>query len=501
MIWILTIAGALIGAAIGGWAGFFSMGFLGWLVGFIIKSNRQPPPTIAAKPVTPARERTFGSRRWNDGSRALEKQLARHGCCEGPALPDPEVAPTPEPIPEPIAANPSTGVAESSTRPTPVPSEPNFIVKWFTGGNTIVRVGLVILFVGLAFLVKYGVEHQLIPVELRVAAVAAAGIALLFLGWRLREKRAGYALSMQGAGVAVLYLTIFGSLRLYHLLPAGMAFVVPRGDRGAVGVPRDRTELAGARRLRRRGRLPRADPRVHGRRQPRDALQLLPGAERGHRRHRVVPFVARAERRGVPVHLPHRACVGRPLLRAVVVRKHRAVPRRVLPDVRDDRDPVRARAGGGEPLVRGRDDRLRRADRGLRAAGGIDEGLGVRARVLVSRGRRALHRARGDAGSRGAGALADAFRVVPRAGRRLRLARDPARARCALDAVPRGRSKVPPSCGSACGNIASSRWASASCCRSSRASRSSRRTGSCPRARRSPMRSSWAPCWCRSRDS
>ncbi len=103
---------------------------------------------------------------------------------------------------------------------------PNFIVKFFTGGNTIVRVGLVILFFGLAFLVKYGVEHQLIPVELRVAAVAAAGIALLVVGWRLREKREGYALSLQGAGVAVLYLTVFGSLRLYHLLPPTMAFVM-----------------------------------------------------------------------------------------------------------------------------------------------------------------------------------------------------------------------------------------------------------------------------------
>ncbi|HEY2627534.1 MAG TPA: DUF2339 domain-containing protein, partial [Usitatibacter sp.] len=94
------------------------------------------------------------------------------------------------------------------------------------GGNTIVRVGLVVLFVGLAFLVKYGVEHQLIPVELRIAAVAAAGIALVVLGWRLREKRPDYALSMQGGGVAVLYLTVFGALRLYHLLPAGMAFAL-----------------------------------------------------------------------------------------------------------------------------------------------------------------------------------------------------------------------------------------------------------------------------------
>ena len=49
--------------------------------------------------------------------------------------------------------------------PPPPPAEPNFIVRFFTGGNTIVRVGLVILFFGLAFLVKYGVEHDMVPVE------------------------------------------------------------------------------------------------------------------------------------------------------------------------------------------------------------------------------------------------------------------------------------------------------------------------------------------------
>jgi uncharacterized membrane protein len=38
------------------------------------------------------------------------------------------------------------------------------------------------------------------PPELRVAAVGIAGIALLVIGWRTREKKRGFALSMQGAG-------------------------------------------------------------------------------------------------------------------------------------------------------------------------------------------------------------------------------------------------------------------------------------------------------------
>jgi uncharacterized membrane protein len=94
---------------------------------------------------------------------------------------------SPPPLPRPAPPPP----------PPREPDKPNPIVAWFLGGNTIVRVGLVVLFIGLAFLVKYGVEHQLIPVELRVAAVGAAGLALLIVGWRLRWKNPGYALSLK----------------------------------------------------------------------------------------------------------------------------------------------------------------------------------------------------------------------------------------------------------------------------------------------------------------
>lgn len=97
---------------------------------------------------------------------------------------------------------------------------------WLFGGNTVVRVGLVVLFFGFAFLARYAVEHALLPIELRLAAVAAGGIALLVTGWRLRDRRAGYAMSMQGGGVAVLYLTVFAALRLYALLPPAFAFAL-----------------------------------------------------------------------------------------------------------------------------------------------------------------------------------------------------------------------------------------------------------------------------------
>ncbi|WP_296508989.1 DUF2339 domain-containing protein [Rhodoferax sp.] len=103
------------------------------------------------------------------------------------------------------------------------------VKAWLLGGNTIVRAGVLVLFVGLAFLAKFAADNALLPPELRLAAVAAAGIAMLVFGWRLKDRQAGqqaYALTLQGAGVAVLYLTVFAAFRLYQLLPAGAAFGV-----------------------------------------------------------------------------------------------------------------------------------------------------------------------------------------------------------------------------------------------------------------------------------
>ena len=43
------------------------------------------------------------------------------------------------------------------------------------------RVGVVLLFLGLAFLLRYATEGMVVPIELRYAGVAAAALGLL--GW------------------------------------------------------------------------------------------------------------------------------------------------------------------------------------------------------------------------------------------------------------------------------------------------------------------------------
>lgn len=131
-----------------------------------------------------------------------------------------DTSPLPAPPPPPLQPQ----APRAPARPKE-PATPNPIVAWFMGGNTIVRVGVVILFIGLAFLAKYAADAGMFPIEVRLAGVALAGVALLVVGWRLRKKaeREGYALTLQGAGVAVLYLTVFTAFRM-QLLPAAITF-------------------------------------------------------------------------------------------------------------------------------------------------------------------------------------------------------------------------------------------------------------------------------------
>lgn len=94
---------------------------------------------------------------------------------------------------------------------------------WLLGGNTVVRVGILILFFGVGFLLKYAADNSMLPIEFRLTGLALGAMALLVIGWRLRNKKSDYALILQGGGIGVLYMTIFGALKLYQLLPAGLA--------------------------------------------------------------------------------------------------------------------------------------------------------------------------------------------------------------------------------------------------------------------------------------
>lgn len=125
--------------------------------------------------------------------------------------------------------DPATQARRPAAPPPPARDWLAPVKAWLFGGNTIAKLGVAILFVGLAFLAKFASEHVHLPIELRLAAIGAASIGLLGFGWRLRRTRAGYAQVLQGAAVAALYLTLFVAFRAYQVLPAYVAFALMVG--------------------------------------------------------------------------------------------------------------------------------------------------------------------------------------------------------------------------------------------------------------------------------
>lgn len=115
----------------------------------------------------------------------------------------------------------------------PRPREPSIlnaafsrIKRYFTEGNLIVRVGVIVLFFGVAFLLRYANAQGVLPVGLKVFFVAALGMVLLGFGWWLRHSRGVYALVLQGGGIGILYITAFTALRLFQLMPASVGFAL-----------------------------------------------------------------------------------------------------------------------------------------------------------------------------------------------------------------------------------------------------------------------------------
>ena len=138
-------------------------------------------------------------------------------------------------------AEPIVSVASVAlpTQAPKAPAKPNIIETlitrakdWLLGGNTVARVGTIVLFIGLSFLAKWAADNALFPPEFRLAAIGIVGIVLLVQGFRLARAnadnttRSNYALLLQGAGVAVLYLTVFAAYKLYAMIPPLAAFAL-----------------------------------------------------------------------------------------------------------------------------------------------------------------------------------------------------------------------------------------------------------------------------------
>lgn len=82
-----------------------------------------------------------------------------------------------------------------------------------------VRVGVLVLLVGVVLLLRLLSEYIEISIATKLIAVGVTGLALAALGLKLTAKRFSYGITLQGAGLAIAYLSTFlliASIRLFR---------------------------------------------------------------------------------------------------------------------------------------------------------------------------------------------------------------------------------------------------------------------------------------------
>lgn len=130
-----------------------------------------------------------------------------------------------EPVPLPWAAAKAPAILEPS-EPDPFTRAFGKVKDYFTTGNTLVKVGVVLIFFGFSFLLKFAIDNNMLPIELRLTAAALFALALVRIGWNLRDKSREYGLVLQGGGIGLLMLTTFVSLKSYGLIHPTIAFAL-----------------------------------------------------------------------------------------------------------------------------------------------------------------------------------------------------------------------------------------------------------------------------------
>ena len=185
-----------------------------------------PPRSEAVVPIEPAAELP-ALQPASDGTLEARKP-ASDTVWSTPLQPEPETAGARSQIDEVDASEPpprpAYGAAPADSPATP--REPSAVWRWITGGNAMTRVGIVILFFGVAFLLRYFAEIVTVPIGLKLAGAGAGGLVLAAIGFLLARKRPAYGLSLQGAGMGIVYLTVFAAFALYKVMTPAPAIAL-----------------------------------------------------------------------------------------------------------------------------------------------------------------------------------------------------------------------------------------------------------------------------------
>ena len=98
-------------------------------------------------------------------------------------------------------------------------------MEYAIASNWLLRIGVLILVMGVGFFLKYSIDKGLIDEMGRVLLCAAAGLAMLVAGTQmLGRKYHLFGQGLIGGGIAMLYFSVFAAANFYHLIdvPTGL---------------------------------------------------------------------------------------------------------------------------------------------------------------------------------------------------------------------------------------------------------------------------------------
>ena len=126
---------------------------------------------------------------------------------------------------EQSAIEPPTKPAERVLPDASLVTKPGLIERLLEG-NIVAKLGVVILFFGVGFLLKFAYDRGMFPPELRLLGVAVASAIMFFLGAKLLQSQRTYALILFGGATGLLYLDVFFALKTFALISAPFGFLL-----------------------------------------------------------------------------------------------------------------------------------------------------------------------------------------------------------------------------------------------------------------------------------
>lgn len=100
-------------------------------------------------------------------------------------------------------------------------------MEYAVASQWLLRVGILILVVGVGYFLKYSIEHEMISKVGRVALSSVAGLGMLTAGTRLLGRRYHiFGQGLMGGGLAILYFAVFAAANFYHLIEPLPAFAL-----------------------------------------------------------------------------------------------------------------------------------------------------------------------------------------------------------------------------------------------------------------------------------